>query len=256
MAIGDHNTVSPEFWKNLATEKVYDSFATRAKSVDSLQTFVKWFIGLFSSGSFLLLFFGKSDLGNGTLIVWGAGLGCLLVGSLLAMEAGFPRLKDIDLTDGDDIEEKYSEAIRGATKVFKWAFYMVTIGVFLVVVGILIEFGTTSKDAPHRLQVRAYLKKADTTWLMPFTLKGDKSSSVDVVISGTNEASPARPWLSHDTILLRHTFPTDSEGLYNGVFPLPAGLPVKFLRVTASALRKAGQDSLYDTVTQTVIPLP
>src|SRR5579871_3973724 len=99
MAIGDKNEISDTFWKNLVAEKVYDAFNVRAKAVDSLQTFVKWIFGLFSSGSFLLIFFGKNNLSQATLIIWAVGIGLLLVGACLSMESGFPKLKDTDPED-------------------------------------------------------------------------------------------------------------------------------------------------------------
>jgi hypothetical protein len=112
MPVGDQNKINDAFWENLVAEKVYDSFTTRAKAVESLQTFVKWFFGLFSSGSFLLIFFGRDILDKGTLFVWALGIALLLVGAYLAAESGFPNQEDVDVEDVESIKKGYSGAVK------------------------------------------------------------------------------------------------------------------------------------------------
>lgn len=254
MAIGDNNSISPQFWKNLVTEKVYDAFTIRAKAVESLQTFVKWFFGLFSSGSFLLIFFGKDSLDTSTLVIWGAGVGLLLFGSLRAAESGFPNVSDVDVTDSASIETGYSKAVRKSNKQFRTAYWFITIGVFMVALGILLEFAS---GQPPKFRLNTYLEKRDGMVLLPFVIQGDKKNhAVDLVISGTDSLSAGNPFLVRDALLLNQSFVTDKDGQYRGVYVLPLDFRWKYIRFTASAMRVTGLDSVYDMITKTVLYVP
>lgn len=224
------------------------------KAVDSLQTFIKWVFGLFSSGSFLLIFFGKDNLSQWTLIVWAVGIGLLLIGACLGMESGFPKMKDADVSDEKSIEAGYSSAVRSSDRLFRFAFYLVMAGIFALALGIILEFGSAKRQVtPPRLQLNAYVEKRATGALLPFVIRGDKSSSVELVISGTDSSWAGQPFLIKDTVLMNRSFRTDTGGLYVGVYPLPEGLRWKYVRMTAASRRNTDADSLYDMVAKKIL---
>jgi hypothetical protein len=104
-----------------------------------------------------------------------------------------------------------------------------------------------------RLQLNTYVEKRGSDLLLPFVIRGDKSSSVDLVISGADSTSAGQPFLLKDTVLLNQVFPTDTGGLYVGSYTLPVGLKWKYVRVTASLCHGTDPDSLFDMVTNRVM---
>src|ERR1700733_911003 len=254
MAIGDKNKVSDDFWMNLVAEKIYDAFNARAKAVDSIQTFVKWVFGLFSSGSFLLIFFGRDNLSQCTLIVWAVGIALLLPGASLSMESGFPKLKGTDPEDAESIEAGYAGAVESSNRLFRVSFYLIMGGIFALSLGIILEFGWAKRAATQsRLQINAYVDKRAGGTLLPYVIRGEKNGSVNLVISGTDSTLAGQPYLLKDTVLMNRFFPTDTAGLCVGTYVLPEGLKWKYVRMTAASRHNADPDSLYDMVAKKIL---
>lgn len=252
MAINDKNVVNELFWVNYAAEKIYDSFATRAKAVENLQLFVKWIFSLFTAGGFVLVFFGKGEFNCTTLVLFGIGFVLLIFSYFFSTESGYPVTKKVQPNEAAAIQKAYSEALQVSDGLFRKANNTCILGVFLMGIGTLIQFSQTKKPPGNgpvvkqpMIQLSAYLQGNGDEKLIPFTIKSDKNATIAVRVStGDNFIPSEGPFQSDADALFTRNFITDTAGICVSSFSVPKSVNKKYLFISA-ALTKPDKDSVY-----------
>lgn len=199
-----------DFWQNLASESIYNSAEKIAGASTALKTVITWAFGIFSVGGFSLTVFGNllKDYNWWALIIFGIAFFLLTIAYALASQAQYPIAKKYNDAVPAEIKAAFSEVVSTQSKFFKTASTVTILGVFLIALGILIQFGNIKKSGAVKTEPLSYLKtgveKRGDSVFIPVTLVDKAKTAVALSFFHTG--------IKKDSLLYSGVYYTDAAG--------------------------------------------
>jgi hypothetical protein len=210
MPIDGKNKPNEDFWQNIASESIYNSSEKITASTTALKTVITWAFGIFAVGGFSFSVFGNSlkEYNFYALISFGIAFFLLTIAYALASQAQYPVAKKFNDSQPVEIKAAFSEVVATQSKFFKAAAAITITGVFLIAVGILIQFGNIKKTNAVKHERLSYIKagvekRSDSTFI-PVTLVDKENAAVTLSFFDNG--------IKKDTLLYTGVYYTDAGG--------------------------------------------